>query len=99
MCGGASSYYNNNTVLCGILVFTASQLLRCKVLVATALLVAACICVAVASQGSGLFPPQAYPATVVSGSEGCPTDEQLEAVQTELLQEVCIYHISDFVNY
>ena len=41
--------------------------------------------VEVASQG---IPPQAYPATVVSVSEGCPTDEQLEAAQTELFKEV-----------
>ena len=68
--------------------------MSCKVLVATALLVTACICVAVASQG---VPPQAYPATVLSGSEGCPSDEKIETVRTELYKEVCIYHISDFL--
>ena len=44
-----------------------------------------------ASQGGGVFPPQAYPATVVPGSEECPSDEQLEAARTELYKEVCIY--------
>ena len=55
-----------------------------RILAAIGLLVALCM-VEVASQGS---PPQAYPATVLSGSEGCPSDEQLEAVRTELYKEV-----------